>query len=626
MNMIASFISAALFYLFPALVGRAVIAFVPHKTKVPIVGMFVVGALVLYVLALLSHVAYVSVTGILPTAFAVRVWTIVVFTLTLLGNAFIRPNLPKEKNQWIDMGILAIITIVGYALWRWDSPYPSPLNWDIYEHQTLVNTIASGNLSVITGRLSDTFQFNGYTSLFHVLATLPQVLIKSDILGFWWWAELFHLATTVAASYVLAKAATNNRAVSLLSAILSVSIFESSVVYAGYFLIPQTLVAVVTVVGLAWIVDVYHHHKTMPPVMIASIIGFLFITHYIVGIGAAVLLIAMPVVHRYQDQWTSSLLRKVAITIPIAVFLLLSFIGTTMNLTTINGGEAAAYNQSPWEKTGLLTSFYGYGLLLFGSIGAYAILRLKHIDSKWILAAAGSFLALSLSPIPYALKFYVIGRYFVHVILAIGIWYLLKYVKTGWVRSLCYGITIVAFLSVFLLNSQQWKNVTRLSGKATHVSTDERDAAHMLQGRFADNTTLLISDPATQYVLEALSGVNTQGGAYMNRQTRVLLDGLTHVTTGEQMIRSLTSVHDTLGSIQPKTILFVVSGRYMAWQDKEQSDKYNIAFNIWSPTALSLRNTIAINTMSSMLNMQPIYKNAGMAIFSLPVASEKENL
>src|SRR5450759_2105555 len=96
--------------------------------------------------------------------------------------------------------LLVLLSVAFYALWRWNSPYPSPLNWDIWEHQTVVNAIRSGSFALLPSQLSDTFRFNGYTTLFHVItAGIQNVLHVQNIPGFWWIAEgIFFVLTTLA--------------------------------------------------------------------------------------------------------------------------------------------------------------------------------------------------------------------------------------------------------------------------------------------------------------------------------------------------------------------------------------------------------------------------------------------
>ena len=70
-----------------------------------------------------------------------------------------------KPKFWHMIG-LALATLVSYLIWRMYSPYPSPLNWDIWEHQTAIHAILNGNISLLPSQLSDTFGFNGYTTLF----------------------------------------------------------------------------------------------------------------------------------------------------------------------------------------------------------------------------------------------------------------------------------------------------------------------------------------------------------------------------------------------------------------------------------------------------------------------------
>jgi hypothetical protein len=152
---------------------------------------------------------------------------------------------------------------------------------------------------------------------------------------------------------------------------------------------------------------------------------------------------------------------------------------------------------------------------------------------------------------------------------------------------------------------------------ATEVSPAEIAAADFIKERYGESQTLLISDPATAYLLEGLSGINTQGGAYANAQTREILLQVGQTMDVQTVKKLLYQVQDTLDTTAPNHVLFAVSGRYFQWQQANETQKKDLSFNIWVPHDLSFSDIKYIQQLTYTPEFRLIYKNDGVAILEL---------
>ena len=209
------------------------------------------------------------------------------------------------------------------------------------------------------------------------------------------------------------------------------------------------------------------------------------------------------------------------------------------------------------------------------------------------------------SPFPYVLKFIVIIHYILIAIMAIGIGECLTLMKSTIARFIGVTALIVAVGLIFITNTMAWKSTVVFRGVASEVSPDEISAANFLKSRY-NNNVFLVSDPATQAILEPLTGIDSQGGAYMSEATRtVLLNALK-----KNDIQGLKAVH------QGK-ILLAVNARTMKWLTTTRADQMSIAFNIWRPEGLSMNDEIVISQWQKQFSLTEVYKNPSMVIFIL---------
>ena len=289
----------------------------------------------------------------------------------------------------------------------------------------------------------------------------------------------------------------------------------------------------------------------------------------------------------------------------------------SLPLSQINKGEAADFTFSINQIVLNMRQYYGYLILLFLPLGI--IYLVKNKEEKLVITSLVmmGLIILVISPIPYALKFYVLARYFVHVILAVGIYRFIKRLKNK-----TYKLTGLIFLTftlliMFINNIYYWKSPYLYRNNYTNISQYEIEAAQFLRKKYFGQNVLLISDPATQNILEALSTINSQGGSYMNLNSRQKLDTAWKNNNLNSRAQIINQINDQL-ILNPEKRILIVSGRYFTWQKQTKNNKSALSVNIWSPGDLSLENKAIINQIQTTSDkFLLVYQNPTLAIFEV---------
>lgn len=457
---------------------------------------------------------------------------------------------------------LIILSALFYGIWRINSPYPNPLNWDLWEHQTVINAIRHGSYALFPSQLSNTFQFDGYTTIFHTtIAVLQNLMYITNILGFWWIGEGVFFVLSTLAAYFFVLALTKNKMTAVIGGILSAGFFESASAFTTLFLLPQTVAALLWVIGMS--VVVLQKTRKSKIIVAAGFSVLILPFHFIVGALGTLALFAMAL--ELNIHWIIALVVSYIIPTLVAPY-----------LTHVNAGEAQYYMQSIPEKLAAFRQWYGLLPIPFLVIGIWK-------GNKTLSMLLAGFVGLLLSPFPYVFKFAVLFHYVLVTVMAVGVAYFVK------PRAVVLALITIAVGGIFYANTTAWKQPVVFRGIASHISFDEQEAAVFLKNHFAD--ALLVSDPATQNILEPLSGVHTLGGAYMSVQNR------------ENLLEN---------KFEPGT-LFAISARTMKWLRATPADQMSVAFNIWRPDALSMNDMLYIQS----LGYEEVYKNASIVILKI---------
>lgn len=457
--------------------------------------------------------------------------------------------------------------------------------------------------------------------MFHVLLSFAPLLFKTNLIGVYWWIEFWHFLLVILATYFLTKKFFQKDSLSFFSAILSGLIFESSVIYSSLFLIPQTLTSLLGVLILINIKESEVHLKgwriLASPFLILSFIT-LFLMHFILGpIIIGVILFYIIFITKVVSE------EKIKYLVWAAFFsLVLSVLSNLTKGVVLTDREEARYLLiSLKEKSLLFSDWYSVIFPLVLSLGAFLINKYGSKTQKIFLALGIFLFAISFLPISYFLKFFTFGRYFITIIISVSFYYLL--IRIPLIFSLIASFWIVlSFVVVFYLNIFTYKEPLYFQGYHTHISKNEITAANWLIGQ-PHSEAFIISDPATQYILEGVSGVNSQGGAFMSTQTRQtlinvneLVNSLDNAQSGE--IRSrLLSIKDELSKDERKRkkTFYIVGGRYFTWQKLTKEEKLGSYYNIWRPQKIDKLDFPKINYLSQ--NFKVLFQNDELVVLEI---------
>lgn len=620
MNECIAIIASIWFYIFPLLTGRALLGwFKRERSLSSLLEYYMVGGLSIYGVLMAMNMLHIFTASSFYAFLLISTAVVIGMNGVLLFMRKQRYINYLQVSSWL-LPILVIVAsaTLAFTIWHWDVPRPMLLNWDAFEHQTLVNAIQRGSLSVMTSRLSDTFQFDGYSTFFHVLLTIPQRLFRPDPLYFWWFIEYVHAITSALAVYVLAYTVTKNRFTASLSTLIGALTHESYVAYASFFLVPQTYTAVLFALVLAYVV---YKVKTPSVFSIKTILFlgiaalFILLNHYIVGTFAVGLLIGTAILYWILKQFPNLFLVGLGL-LPVFTYICLYALSFAIPVAQINGGEALQYVYTTAKLQEFMQVFFGYALFILLPLGIIGVLRNSQAAKRVVSILTLIIIAVTLSGIPYALKFYVVGHYMTALLMGIGITWLTKFHPTRLIKIATFVLVGIWFSCHLILNAVYWKNDVRYQGVSTHISTADLEAVAYLK-TLNNGKILLVSDPATQYALEAFSGVNSQGGAYMNKHTRTILNNFLHQPTQSEFMYALYSIKDTVENTSPDRIIIAFSGRFFRWIETTEQNQLDVSFNIWAPVPLSASQKKSVEEFVQKYNLTILYQNTDMVLVEL---------
>lgn len=633
-----SFISALSFYLFPISLGYALIKLKnirfrdenPSETPFAVKLLnqfryFTYGALYIYATAFVLFIAKKVVPDMDFTLFLnsfILISVVLSIPIVAYGLVTYLINIKHFKlHDLVDLLFLILLALVTYGVWRWDSGLNTTLNWDIYHHQTLATIIQRGNFDFVTSNLSDSFQFDGYSTLFHTQIAIVQKIFTPNILAFWWFIELIHLFTTIAASFALAYAVTKNRWAGYIGAIIGALVFESAVSYTSLFLIPQNLSATVTVAYIASIINRYAESKDSSKLLTIDFgiyAVYILLNHFVIGTLGVFLVAFSKVYLLLKDVNKGPLMQKGLFIASFLLLLIVPLAASQVDLNSINRGEAAFFNYTLEEKFNFMKQFYGYTLLVFLPLGYLYTIGEKRHSYILLLIITNGILSLIVAHIPYSLKFYTVGRFAVHTTMALGVWFIIQYLNK-YMRFVALVLLYAVLLMMLTINVSDYKQVPGYKEISTHITPGEVEAAQFLRSKYTGQNVLLLSDPATMHLLEGLSGINTPGGSYTGLDTRELLSQV-YFIRNENMTNTLFQVHDGVDEGMPDKILLAVGGRFSKWQLGGNEEKKGIHWNVWSPFDLSskdLEDHDFIYYLRTNLKYKEVFSNESIIIFEV---------
>lgn len=612
-----SFFAALTFYLFPLLIGRALVKpLVKRDLNYSFISYFVTGEILIFGLVLFLNYTLRAVFPQIPFAGLLAAVFIASVGVALPVNFLLGKKDLQIKRHLLPLALSFLFAIFAYALWQHNSPYP--LNWDIYEHQTLINEMLKGRFSFVTSAITDTFGFNSYSSATYVDMAVSQLFFKMPIFDYWNAISIIHFTLIILGSYLFTKEVTSNKAIAFLSMPLAAFIFDSNMSLTTLFFIPQTYVSMVFMFLFIQLISEVKEKRVPRLWLVAVGIIFLVLNHYVIGGVAAAIYLGTYLYYRNHKLITSHVNKLVAVEASLFIgYLTIIFSSNVSFLNSINVGEAQMFTFNLAEKINIMRQIYGFLFILFLPIGVMAALnRKKEIEVTQLVVMLG-LLTIVLLQLPYVLKFYTLARMFTHLFIAIGIYALIKQINNRALRIVSYYLLFAALIITFICNATIWKESLENDGNYTQISPLEIQAADFLKAKYSNSNVLLISDPATQYVLETFSQVNTQGGAYMDLKTREILNSVNQTSNTGEVAKELYKVNDALNPTNGKRI-FVLSGRYFIWQRSDLAHKYSLGYNVWHPADLTFDNEKVIEQFEAdKAHFKLIYENPAMVILEV---------
>lgn len=549
-----------------------------------------------------------------------------IYTLTFVSGCIqlfsLRPHrLLSWKAIRSGLVVLLVAVICSLAVWQiWTYRSPYPLNWDLYQHQTLTNILLRDHFDFWTANLSDTFGFASYPPTFHLLLSLSQAgLVNSAtmIVDYWQAVTFLHLLSVALLSYYLGMTVTRKPLIGWLSLLIGTLSFDSIISFTNLFFLPQSVAAVLGI-GLLTVLFAKSEHKAQMPHWLSVGLGMIALIsfHFVIGMMAAGMYGVTWLYFRFYRTWHKAFTHLPILEI-LCLVVIAGMIGSYfLDLGFINRGEAASYLFSLSEKQVFIQRVYGYGLYLLLPLGLLAGIRTKYKTQKYVLFLTICFIALLLSHLPYVFKFMVLARFFFHLLMAAGLWLLISKIHWRILRMSTVAIITTGLLAILILNSFTWKQGLAFNTYNTHLSTEDLEAADFLRKLYPPTTTLLISDPASQFILEGLCGINSAGGAYVTPEFRKSLYTALTTTEPSQQKSSLLAITDPLQP-NPKHRLLVLSGRTFVWAEAKEADRMAFDYNIWSPKYLSLENMKKIDELKKSLNLKPLFSSPVLMIFEM---------
>lgn len=512
---------------------------------------------------------------------------------------------------------LALFSAIGVLVILYHNvPFPLLLNWDIYEHQNLINLLGKGYINYFTSNISDTFTFNSYPPTFHILLLVLQKIFFVSSLNsadFWYVVQIFYYLFVVIAQGLIAYQITKNKSLAAIVTLIGIFEFESFGAYTSLFLLPQTLTSLMFILLFTKVIQKKVFSSKLKWASLAVLLPFF---HYIIGTLAVITLIGYLITVRFFKVKTL----KIFIVILLLATLISIIFYSRLQFNPLSSREESFDYLLPLSiKLFHLQNWYGYFFYIFAFIGLIKALLSRKASYVLPVLIGLVYLFSFIFPFPYNSKFWVIGRYFINIWVGIGFFTLYTHLKSGWQKKVALAFLTLTLGFIFYHNQLWYKNIPNNQGGFTsHYSPSELKASEFLRQNYKyDVETLMISDPSTQYILESFSEVNSQGGSYMLHKNRRILMGIANTKDINRVVSSLFAVKDEIFKTEPKTVIFVLSGRYFAWQQMSDEDKLKFVENVWYPLPLQQSDLDYIEFLKQDSRFKEVYKDNEMVILEV---------
>lgn len=513
-----------------------------------------------------------------------------------------------------------ILTCIVLTIWLNDSPFPNLLNWDLYEHQTLINLIRQGQIALFPSQLSDTFLVNAYTPLFHIIMAFLQTLTPFlSVLQFWWIAEKTFSFFMVLTTALLVWKVTHDEWGVCFGVVLGAFVFTPPLSNSPLFLMPQTLSALIWALSLIRLLTRFQKRSDLLDLPQVFFWMLILLLHFAVGSVGVLLQIGLIILLKLNSkpQFSKKLLGLFLLILSI-IFLMVIIFNPYLRLDIFKTDESLFFNLNLWQKIELFKNWYGFFLPFFFGLGVWAVMKRNSSLEKALLVLSIAGITLVFLPFPYIIKLYSVAGFLIHLIMAAGFAFFISWIELKSFKVAIVFFTLVFFALIFISNQNGFKDVLQYNNTATNVSNYEIEAANFLKTHYADKKILLTSEPATQGIMEALSGINTQGGIFAQPSTREILSTIYQVRDARKIRSLLYQINDRLKTEDDRNLtVFVLSGRFFNWEHLSAEDKLNYSINVWAPTDLTYEAEDYINWLRDQDGFKMVFKNKGVAVFEV---------
>ncbi len=606
--MIRAASGAALYYLLPLLAGYGLLS----GRGSSLATAWASGSLALLALVGLANVVFGWSAPELRHGFL----AVSVTFLAARGLGEIRRRL-RDRKGWPRALTLAGAGVLGIALLaqvllRSDSPYPSFVNWDALQHLTLAREMNRGAFSLDLTRYSDTFQLATYAPVYHAPLFLAWVASGATAEGLYWFLDLLHSLLAALVTFRLGWSIRGKALDALLAGSLGALTLESQIAMTGFSHMPQNLAGMYFAVCAADFLD-----RKVPPRELTIQLLYLAVAHFFVGGIGVALLGALHIVRALDQKGGLMVGLKVGGVLIVAVSFLLAGYNSAFRMDPFSIGDSAAFNLSADQKNDLFRHWYGYGYYAYGILLAVLAWRTKGVRLRIFCVVTGLLVPAILFPFPYSFKLFALAHFVLAPLVAAALASAFFEGRTRGVQVVNLALLVSAWFSIFAVNQElSLKRWLRFEGVFTLVSQDEMVAARFLdQPRYRD--TLLVAEPATQHILEGLSGVNTAGGTYATAATRGQLMDIFSSGSPERVRVSVFAVRDALRQGSHDLRLLAVGPRAAHWMALDADDRLATFENIWTPQRATLGDEARVAFLAGSPGFQLVFKNPALALIEV---------
>jgi len=515
------------------------------------------------------------------------------------------------KKYFKDLSILFFISIIiFFDFYRCLTPFPYLTNWDLLHHTVLIKQLLQGNINILLTSISDTFTINSYTPLFHMIMALPIAIFKINILRFFWFAEFLYFLFTTFIAYYIGKKLIDSPYGGFVTALVSLLIFEATAAYTTLFLLPLTLSGSLAALFLTYFIT----NKNISVIKAVISGSIVFALHYMIGGVYIAILFYIFIKKRFFSE-KSDLFFLIYSFIFMLISMLLNFFGKNISILTRPDTQYFTYSL-PAIKA-LLWQWYGMLPIILFPLGLNFLL--KNCKFGKILTTIFFFVTgLILFPMSYSLKLFALNHYLISLIIAVGIIRTIFFFNNKLTKLILFILIFIAFLSVFVVNVNQHLSLSYNGKQNSYISGSDFTTAKWIDDRYNGKKVFLISDPTTQGILEAISTINTQGGAFPRVETVQLLDSIKNENDPKKILKVLKKISDTIPNQNNRDVtLFVLGGRYFDWQKSVWDCKISYACQSWLPLKIKPSDKIYIQTISDSIYLRLVYQDQENTILEL---------